>query len=209
MTHIVIVDFGTGNLRSVSKAIEHVAPHAQVEVSAQPHVIRQADRIVLPGQGAIATWMQALEDPALAQAVRGALDNKPVLGICLGLEALYEHSSEGDGTDCLGVLTGRVRHFSDVITDRRLKIPHMGWNRVYQSAQHPLWNGIEDGERFYFVHSYFVDGADSAHVAGQTDYGVRFTCAAARANLFATQFHPEKSAAPGLRLLENFARWQI
>lgn len=224
MSSIVIVNLGTGNLRSVSKAVVHVA-EKPATVSADPEQIRAAGHLILPGQGAIGTWVSQLElNPDLRAAVIQRLHNGPVLGICLGLQALYEYSDENGGTPCLGVLEGRVRHFADSHRSQKgdpgqgpggsanhqaahYKIPHMGWNQVKQTSHHPLWHGINDGERFYFVHSYYAQGANSDEVAGQCSYGNEFTAAAARENIFATQFHPEKSQQAGLRLLHNFINW--
>jgi len=212
---ITVVDAGTGNLRSVQKAVQFVAPDQDVQISADVNEIRRADRVVLPGQGAINSWMAALEDSALEDAIRYALANVPVLGICLGLQALFESSEEAGGVPCMKLLEGSVRHFNAIIenagsetTDSgSLKIPHMGWNEVLQHKTHPIWQGIDSGERFYFVHSYYVDAKNPADVAGSADYGAAFTAAIAVDNVFATQFHPEKSADAGLRLLKNFCTW--
>ncbi len=212
---IVVVDLGTGNLRSVTKAVNAVSPNSEVRVSAEPSVIADADQMILPGQGAIGTWLKQLKPGSeLRQAVMSALDEKPVLGICLGLQALYRYSSENSGQKGFGLISGTVRHFSEAgdefgqKPDQGMrKVPHMGWNRVKQTNAHPLWNSISDGERFYFVHSYYVDSQDSDQVSGQTEYGITFTSAAARGNLFAVQFHPEKSQHAGLTLLKNFTRW--
>lgn len=209
MSSIVIVDLGTGNLRSVAKAMEHVAPGREVLIGHALAQIRAAGRLVLPGQGAIGTWMAQLTDQPLRAAVLDALSSRPVLGICLGLQALYHHSEENGGTPGLNLLPGQVRRFPAGLTENgeRLKIPHMGWNTVRQTRPHPLWEGIPDNERFYFVHSYYADSGDPAVVAGECAYGLTFTAAAAKENLFAVQFHPEKSQHAGLRLLENFVRW--
>ncbi|MEK7840497.1 MAG: imidazole glycerol phosphate synthase subunit HisH [Pseudomonadota bacterium] len=207
MTTVAVIDYGMGNLRSVCKAIEHVAPRARVELGADADTVRRADRVVFPGQGAIAGCMTALAAGRLHDALFAAMRDKPFLGICLGLQVLYESSEEGGGTACFGVLPGRVRRFPAPDGGDRLKIPHMGWNRVETTRPHRLWDGIASGERFYFVHSYYADSARSDDVAAQTEYGVRFTSAAARGNLFAVQFHPEKSQKAGLRLLENFMNW--
>ena len=212
MTSVAVIDYGMGNLRSVVKAIEHVAPRAQVRLTSDAGEIVRADRVVFPGQGAIAGCMTALDDFHLRDAVLAAMRNKPFLGICLGLQALFDFSEEGGGVQGLAVLRGSVPRFPsakmrDVKSGRALKVPHMGWNQVDQVKPHPLWKGIANRERFYFVHSYYAQAAEYADVAGATDYGIRFTSAAARANIFAVQFHPEKSATAGLRLLENFMSW--
>lgn len=211
MTDVAVIDYGMGNLRSVEKAIEHVAGSARVRVTDDPDVVMRADRVVFPGQGAMPDCMAEMEARGLHQAVVAAAAQKPFLGICIGQQMLFDHSQEGDVTG-LGIFAGQVRRFpDDKMIDAaglRLKVPHMGWNEVWQSAPHPMWDGIPDGERFYFVHSYFVAPADPALTAAETDYGLRFTSAVARANIFAAQFHPEKSAAAGLRLLGNFIRWQ-
>ncbi len=205
MTTVAVIDYGMGNLRSVCKALERVAPDADVRLASNAAGVRAADRVVFPGQGAIGGCLTALASDGLQAAVLDALETKPFLGICLGLQALYDYSEEGGGVQGLGVLPGRVRRFAP--TDPTLKVPHMGWNQVQQTMAHPLWSGIAQGTRFYFVHSYFVDAADDRWVAGTTEYGVRFTSAAARANIFAVQFHPEKSQQAGLTLLKNFMAW--
>ena len=205
MTTVAVIDYGMGNLRSVCKALERVAPDADVRLAADAAGVRAADRVVFPGQGAIGGCLTALACDGLQAAVLDALKTKPFLGICLGLQALYDYSEEGGGVQGLGVLPGRVRRFAP--TDPALKVPHMGWNQVQQTMAHPLWSGIAQGTRFYFVHSYFADAADDRWVAGTTEYGVRFTSAAARANIFAVQFHPEKSQQAGLTLLKNFMAW--
>lgn len=208
---IVVVDLGTGNLHSVAKAVEHVAGNRKVVVSHLPEVIRGASRIVLPGQGAIGTWMKQLEQEHIREAVLGAIASKPVLGICLGLQALFASSTEYEEGTCLDILPGKVDHFAPYIAQDHphLTIPHMGWNNVIQTANHPLWAGIKDGARFYFVHSYFAQCEDPDQQAGRCDYGISFTAAAAKDNLFAVQFHPEKSQHDGLKLIENFVNWTI
>jgi len=207
---IAIVDYGMGNLRSVAKALEHVAPSVTVRISSDPIEIRAAERIVFPGQGAMPDCMRYLRESGLEEAVRAAAASKPVLAICIGEQMLFDRSEEGD-TPGLGLFAGNVVRFRDeamrTADGTRLKVPHMGWNRVRQTARHRLWDGIADGSWFYFVHSYFVVPRDAALVAGSTDYGQSFTCVVARDNIFATQFHPEKSAAAGLKLYENFTRW--
>ena len=211
MTTVAIIDYGMGNLRSVAKAIEHVAPGHDVLVTSDPARVDAAERVVFPGQGAMPDCMRELDARGLRQAVLAAAAGKPFLGICIGQQMLFQHSAEGD-VPGLGILPGEVVRFPEdrmqAADGSLLKVPHMGWNEVWQSAPHPMWDGIPDGERFYFVHSYFVTPADPALTAAATDYGLRFTSAVARANIFAAQFHPEKSAAAGLRLLANFIRWQ-
>jgi imidazole glycerol-phosphate synthase subunit HisH len=200
---ISIVDYGMGNLRSVQKALQHVAPDARVEITSEPDAIDAADRVVFPGQGAMPDCMRALNESGLGEAVGRAASGKPFLGLCIGQQMLFERSAEGD-TPGLALLPGEVRAF-----DRKagLKIPHMGWNEVWQLVPHPLWNGIADGSRFYFVHSYFCEPREGALAAASTRYPDAFTSAIARDNIFATQFHPEKSSAAGLTLLGNFATW--
>lgn len=207
---IAVVDYGMGNLHSVAKALEHVAEGQTVSVTSDPAVIAQAQRVVFPGQGAAPDCMRAIDAHGLREAIQAAAETKPFLGICMGLQVLFAHSAEGN-TACLGLFAGDVQHFGTELHDgagERLKVPHMGWNNVRQTAAHALWDGIPDGERFYFVHSYFVVPEDRGIVAGETDYPTPFTCAVARDNRFAVQFHPEKSAAAGLRLLQNFVTWQ-
>jgi glutamine amidotransferase len=210
MSKVVVVDYGMGNLRSVAKAIEHVAPEAVVRVSSDAAEIAAADRVVVPGQGAMPDCMRELSARGLRQAVVGAAASKPFLGICVGLQMLFGHAEEGDVMG-LEILPGTVPRFPQeamVAADgTRLKVPHMGWNQVQQAETHPLWEDIEDGSRFYFVHSYYVEPASPSVIAGSTHYGIPFTSAIARANIFAVQFHPEKSAQAGLQLLSNFMRW--
>ena len=211
MTSVAVIDYGMGNLRSVVKAIEHVAPRARVRLTSDAAEVASAERVVFPGQGAIGGCMAALDTSHLRAAVLQAVKTKPFLGICLGLQALFDFSEEGGGVKGLGVLPGRVPRFPaamrEAVTGQVLKVPHMGWNQVEQAKAHPLWKGIPDGSRFYFVHSYYAEASERADVAGVTGYGLRFTSAAARANIFAVQFHPEKSAQAGLKLLENFMAW--
>lgn len=207
---IAVIDYGMGNLRSVSKAVEHVAGDAEVRVTDDPAYIAAADRVVFPGQGAARDCMAAIGDHQLNRAILGAAADKPFLGICMGLQVLMEHSEENGGTKLLGLFGGDVRRFDGLALGDNglpLKIPHMGWSQVKQVQAHPLWEGIDDDSRFYFVHSYRVVPDDVTLIAATTDYGVRFTSAIARDNLFATQFHPEKSADAGLQLLANFVRW--
>ena len=211
MSSVVVVDYGMGNLRSVAKAIEHVAPEAEVLVSSDAAQIAAADRVVVPGQGAMPDCMRELAARGLREAVIRAAAEKPFLGICVGLQMLFGHAEEGNVTG-LEVLSGRVPRFPDAAMraadGSRLKVPHMGWNRVHQAEPHPLWDGIEDDARFYFVHSYYVEPTDPEVIAGSSNYGIPFTSAVARDNIFAVQFHPEKSAQGGLRLLGNFMRWK-
>jgi imidazole glycerol-phosphate synthase subunit HisH len=208
MSVVAVVDYGMGNLRSVAKAIEHVAEGVRVVVTADPAEVDRADRVVVPGQGAMPDCMRQLAACGLREAVVAAAAAKPFLGICIGLQMLFDHSEEGD-TPGLGVLSGRVRRFpADLTVAKGLKVPHMGWNEVMQNEAHPLWQGIGDGARFYFVHSYYVEPVEPSVIAGSTVYGIPFTSAVARANIFAVQFHPEKSAQAGLQLLGNFLRWR-
>jgi glutamine amidotransferase len=206
---IAVVDYGMGNLRSVAKAIEHVAPDATVQVTADPAVVRAADRVVFPGQGAMPDCMRELDMRELRPAVLEAARSRPFLGICIGLQMLFDRSEEGN-VPGLGVLRGQVRRFPVAAMreadGRLLKVPHMGWNGV-QQRPHALWRDIPEGSRFYFVHSYFVEPPEAALTTATSEYGVRFTCAVARDNIFAVQFHPEKSQAEGLRLLSNFVHW--
>jgi glutamine amidotransferase len=207
---IAVIDYGMGNLRSVAKALAHVAPAASVVVTGEPAAIRDARRVVLPGQSAMPETMAGLEASGLRDVVLACLADRPFLGVCLGLQMLFETSEEGP-TQGLRVLPGRVRRFREeelaLPGGERLKVPHMGWSRVEQSQAHPLWTGIDGGERFYFAHSYYPLPADPALTAATTPYPTPFTCAIARANIFAVQFHPEKSQRAGLRLLANFVAW--
>ena len=214
--NIAVVDYGMGNLRSVSKAIEHVASGKSVVVTSDPDVIQQAERVVFPGQGAMPDCMRELDARNLREAIIDAAKNKPFLGICIGMQLLFEHSEEGD-TAGLGLLKGNVKRFAEKLVDNngnKLKVPHMGWNKVFQTINnqkkvHPLWADIADATRFYHVHSYYAAPLDSAAVtAGETEYPSRFTSAVARDNIFATQFHVEKSAQAGLQLLANFVNWK-
>ena len=200
---IAVVDYGMGNLRSVSKALERVAPGAEVMVTADPEKILSSERVVVPGQGAMPDCMRQLAASGAREAVVEGTRSKPFLGICIGLQMLFERGEEGDVTG-LGVLPGRVPRFAV----EGLKIPHIGWNEVMQARSHPLWAGIPDRSRFYFVHSYYPAPRDAALTAATSVYGAPFTCAIARDNIFAVQFHPEKSQSAGLQLLSNFVRWQ-
>ncbi|MDC0407567.1 imidazole glycerol phosphate synthase subunit HisH [Candidatus Thioglobus sp.] len=201
---IAIVDYGMGNVRSVQKAIEHVAPNDRVFLTDNADLINEADRIVFPGQGAMGACMQALNNHNLVDVIKRNAQEKPFLGICLGLQLLFDHSEENGGTEGLSIVPGDVVKFAK----SDLKVPHMGWNTVKQSIEHPLWHNIDDNARFYSVHSYYVAHADPLIVAGGTNYGLDFTCAIAKDKLFAVQFHPEKSQHDGLQLLTNFVNWK-
>ena len=207
---IAVIDYGMGNLRSVAKALAHVAPDASIVVTGEPAAIRDARRVVLPGQSAMPETMAGLDASGLRDVVLACLADRPFLGVCLGLQMLFETSEEGP-TRGLGVLAGQVRRFREeelvLPGGERLKVPHMGWSPVDQTRAHPLWAGIDDGARFYFAHSFHPVPADAALTAATTAYPAPFTCAIARANIFAVQFHPEKSQRAGLRLLANFVAW--
>jgi len=206
---IAVVDYGMGNLHSVSKALEHAAPGTEVLVTDDAAKIEAADKVVFPGVGAIRDCIGELDRRGLSAVVREAAATRPLLAICIGMQALMEFSEENDGTGCLAVVPGKVRFFGTGLRDEggaALKVPHMGWNQVHQ-IEHPLWHAIEQDSRFYFVHSYYVEPADAEVVAGRCSYGVEFAAAVARSSIFAVQFHPEKSHTAGLRLLANFAAW--
>jgi glutamine amidotransferase len=211
MTSIAVIDYGMGNLRSVSKALEHVAPDAAVQVTSDPQIVRQAERVVFPGQGAMPDCMREMDARGLRPVVLEAARTKPFLGICIGLQMLFERSEEGD-TPGLAVFPGQVKLFpQQAMKDAqggKLKVPHMGWNEVMQAEPHALWRGIADANRFYFVHSYYVEAGRPELVAGYSIYGFPFTCAVAQDNIFAVQFHPEKSQTAGLALLANFVTWK-
>ncbi len=212
MKHQVgVVDYGMGNLRSVAKALAQVCGDADIRVSSDPAVIESSDRVVFPGQGAMPDCMRELKARGLDGVVRRAAAQKPFLGICIGLQMLFEHSEEGD-TPGLGIMPGRVRRFpsgmGSALGGGVLKVPHMGWNQVVQLMPHPVWQDISDGTRFYFVHSYYADAPERDSRSGETEYGLGFTSAVARDNIFAVQFHPEKSQMAGLQLLRNFVNWR-
>jgi len=210
MTDIAVIDYGMGNLRSVAKALEQVAPRRVVTVTSDARVVSGAARVVFPGQGAMPDCMREMERRGLRDAIVAAALEKPFLGICIGLQMLFERSEEG-GVAGLGLFAGSVRRFADPLRDAegaKLKVPHMGWNEVHQAIDHPMWRGVPDASRFYFVHSYYVEPADPGVTAGCSRYPAPFTAAVARDNIFAVQFHPEKSQAAGLRLLANFVEWQ-
>ncbi len=211
MNTVAIIDYGASNLRSVCKALEHVAEGSQkIIVSDQPERILAADRVVFPGQGAIGQCMGSLVDKGLDAVLRECIINKPFLGICMGLQTLMRESDEDGGVSGLNIIPGKVVKFADAARNENgdvYKIPHMGWNNVSQTQAHPLWKGIAEQERFYFVHSFYVEPELQADIAASTDYVVDFTSAVARDNLFAVQFHPEKSQRAGLQLLQNFLSW--
>jgi glutamine amidotransferase len=211
MQTIAVVDYGLGNLRSVVNALEHVSGKKQkVVLTSNPDEVMKADRVVFPGQGAARDCMKAIEDYELRDTILAAAEQKPFLGICMGMQVLIDVSEENQGTDCLSFYTGKVKYFGDLHKDvdgNKLKVPHMGWNNLSQSKAHPLWHAIEDNARFYFVHSYYLECADQQLIAAECDYGFTFTSAIAKDNVFALQCHPEKSAEAGLQLLTNFVEW--
>lgn len=210
MNKIVVVDYGMGNLRSVAQALRHAAPEADVQISGEVVDLRAADRVVLPGQGAMRDCMRSLRESGLQEELMRVSASKPLLGVCVGEQMLFDWSEEGD-TPGLALLPGKVVRFNldNRVQDdgSRFKVPQMGWNRVRQAQSHALWSGIADNSYFYFVHSYYAVPTDTAHIFGETSYGDLFCCAVGRDNIFATQFHPEKSAAAGLQLYKNFVHW--
>lgn len=212
MSSVVIIDYGMGNLHSIAKAIQQAGPDVSVTLTDKPALILQAERVVLPGVGAIRDCMNALHERNLIESISVAAASKPFLGICLGMQALLDQSEENEGTSCLGIIPGAVLRFPEHRTDtegRLLKIPQMGWNRVYPTREHPLWQGIAPGSWFYFVHSYYVSPDLPEDIAATTEYLTPFASAITHGTVFATQFHPEKSQAAGLRLLSNFLNWTI
>ncbi|WAC74839.1 imidazole glycerol phosphate synthase subunit HisH [Roseateles sp. SL47] len=210
---VAVVDYGMGNLRSVSQAVQHAAEGQGVAViiTARPEEVMAAERVVLPGQGAMRDCMRELHDSGLKEAVLHAAANKPLMGVCVGMQMLLDHSEEQD-TPGLGLIPGRVHRFQlegQLQPDgSRYKVPQMGWNRVHQMRAHPVWGDVPDNSWFYFVHSFYARTDAQEHSVGESEYGLRFTCAVARDNIFATQFHPEKSAAFGLSLYRNFLHWK-
>lgn len=212
MEKVAVLDYGSSNLRSVVKALEVVSGgDNKIEVVTEAEQLSSSDRIVFPGQGAIGQCMKRLLDTGFDEALKEAISTKPYLGLCLGLQSLLEQSEEDGGTAGLAVVPGQVKRFPAGTTDKdgnKYKIPHMGWNQVYHKQTHPLWNDIDPGERFYFVHSYYVETKVNGDIAGSTDYILNFTSAVARDNVFAVQFHPEKSQRVGLQLLKNFLHWR-
>lgn len=211
---IAIIDYGTGNLHSVASALKHVAPDTDVIVSADTQSIRAADQVILPGVGAIRDCVAEIRRLGFDQLITQEIaSGKPVLAICVGLQALLQSSEENDGVECLGYFEGEVRGFAEhepfqaANVDHSLKVPHMGWNQVKQLIAHPLWAGIPDESRFYFVHSFFVAATKQSQIAGLCQFGIEFNAALFDNNLFACQFHPEKSSNSGLQLLRNFSQW--
>ena len=210
MKTIAVVDYGMGNLRSVAKAVEHVTSNnTRVILTDDARVISDAERVIVPGQGAARGCMQAMRKHNLVDPLMQAVTEKPFLGICMGLQLLLSRSEENGGTPCLDVVDGGVHFFGkhEELKAEQYKLPHMGWNQVKQQQNHPLWEGISDAARFYFVHSYYVNPENADVIAGTTEYGIEFTCAIACGKIFAVQFHPEKSAEAGLKLLSNFVHW--
>lgn len=209
MSSVAVIDYGMGNLHSIAKALQHADADVTVRITADPGLILEADRVVFPGVGAIRDCMQALHDTGLADTIKQITGAKPMLGICLGMQALLSDSDEGGKIECLDIFPGHVRRFADNLTDsngNRLKVPHMGWNQVRQTP-HPLWNDIPQNSRFYFVHSYYAVPDRAEDTFGASDYPQPFSCALAKDRIFAVQFHPEKSQAVGLQLLKNFLHW--
>ncbi len=209
MKTVAIIDYGMGNLHSARKAVEHVAPDTRVLVTDNADKIREADRVILPGVGAIRDCMAEIRRLGVDTLVREVSRDRPFLGICVGMQALMSRSEENGGVDCINLFPSKVRFFGESLVENgeRLNVPHMGWNEVYQAMGHPLWQGIPDGDRFYFVHSYYAEAEGNADIAGRSHYGVDLAAAVARDNIFAVQFHPEKSARAGLQLLKNFTDW--
>ncbi|WP_207060794.1 imidazole glycerol phosphate synthase subunit HisH [Motiliproteus sp. SC1-56] len=211
MSSVAVIDYGMGNLHSVAKALEHVMPGVEVRVTSDHAQIRSADRVILPGVGAIRDCMGEIRRLGLDAVVEEVIQaGTPFLAICIGIQSLMRHSEENGGVDCLDHFPGNAYFFGDDHRDldgTRLKVPHMGWNQVKQRRPHPLWNGIEDGARFYFVHSFYVKAEDREQVAATCEYGLTFDVALTEGNVFAVQFHPEKSQKPGLTLLKNFLQW--
>lgn len=208
MQTVAVIDYGMGNLHSVAKALEHAGSH-QVLVTGDPAVIREADRIVLPGVGAIRDCMAEIRRQGIDELVREVSQDRPFLGVCVGMQALMQRSEENGGVDCIGLFPGAVRRFPGGMQEEgeTLKVPHMGWNEVSHVLDHPLWHGIPDRARFYFVHSFYVEAGNPRQVVGRGHYGLDYAAALADGSRFATQFHPEKSADCGLQLYANFLAW--
>ena len=212
MTSVAVIDYGMGNLHSVAKALEKVGEGVEVKVTADAQTILSADRVVLPGVGAMRDCMAEIIRLGLDKTIHEFVDSgKPLFGVCVGMQALLESSAENDGVTCLGILPGKVEYFGDDLSDMKsgdkLKIPHMGWNQVHQEIEHPMWDGIAQDARFYFVHSYYAQPGHPDLIAASTNYGFPFTSAVTKDNVFAVQFHPEKSQHSGLALYANFLKW--
>ncbi|MFO7593890.1 MAG: imidazole glycerol phosphate synthase subunit HisH [Pseudomonadota bacterium] len=211
MSSVAVIDYGMGNLHSVAKALEQTGRVDEIRVTHEKAQILSADRVVLPGVGAIRDCMAEIRRLELDEVIAEAVKSKPFLGVCVGMQALMDYSEENEGTECLGILPGQVKFFGEDLVDEQsgsaLKVPHMGWNRVHQEMAHPLWRGIAQDTRFYFVHSYYVVPADASYLAGSARHGVSIAAALAHENIFAAQFHPEKSQHDGLQLYANFLEW--
>ena len=210
MSSVAVIDYGMGNLHSVAKALEHAGSGEEIIVTHDAAKIMAADRVVLPGVGAIRDCMHEIRRLGVDEVVNEVIKTKPFLGVCVGMQALMSESEENDGTACLDILPGLARFFGEDLKNAKgeaLKVPHMGWNQVHQVSEHPLWKGIEQDERFYFVHSYYVEPAEQSDIAATTTHGVEFAAALHRDNIFAAQFHPEKSQHAGLQLYKNFLNW--
>ena len=210
MNRIAVIDYGMGNLHSVAKAVEHVGENLQLSITADRKVIMDAHRIIFPGVGAMRDCMGEIKRLGIDDIIRRAVEDRPVLGICVGMQALLEHSEENNGIDCIGLFKGNVERFPENMTNaqgERLKVPHMGWNNVKQTMPHPLWSDIPDNSRFYFVHSFFATAPVQEEMVGASAYPKHFVAALAKPNVFAVQFHPEKSQTAGLQLYKNFLSW--
>lgn len=212
MSSVAVIDYGMGNLHSVAKALEKVGEGVEIKVTADAETILSADRVVLPGVGAMRDCMGEIVRLGLDKVIHQFVESgKPLFGVCVGMQALLESSAENDGVDCLGILPGKVEYFGadlkDQKTNDKLKIPHMGWNQVHQEIEHPMWKGIAQDARFYFVHSYYAQPGNPDLIAASTNYGFTFTSSVSKDNVFAVQFHPEKSQHAGLALYANFLKW--
>jgi len=214
MNRVVVIDYGMGNLHSVGKALEHVGKNISLTITADPQQIRDADRLVFPGVGAMRDCMAEIKRLKIDELLKQARQEKPILGICVGMQAMLSFSEENNGVDCIGLFPGKVKRFQENQVDESgelLKVPHMGWNEVKQTVPHPMWQSVEDNSRFYFVHSFYVtpdtNQESSANIIGESIYSLPFCSAIAAKNIFAVQFHPEKSQNVGLQLLKNFLSW--
>lgn len=207
---IAVIDYGMGNLHSAGKALEYIAPNAEILITSDSQQIKTADRVVFPGVGAIGECMAEIQRLGFDKLVKELVSEKPMLAICVGMQALMSHSQENGGVDCIGLIPGHVVLFDENMHDEngaKLKVPHMGWNQVHQVGAHPMWHRIEQGARFYFVHSYYVEADNANAVSGTSHYGADLVSAMSIPNLFSVQFHPEKSHDAGLQLLRNFVEW--